>query len=285
MADIIGVAASVAQLLEGAIRLLKRLRKAHERHQDLVETLDEHSLEIENVNSIVRAIVQENALQTAVVVAELTKLHTVGAKLVKCLEELDPGDKGTVRRLAHQLVHGSKDEKKLADIMTELDRAKAALSLRVQFANVGLTSIVHGTVLANAETVGRIDRQLADVLKQTHGLKLAKLIEDMASQVGSLLPVSKVELAIIGQGMIHNAGPSPTLDDMAMDRIIVGNMARDSAVQLLGPVGRDLWEDIRVRIENNVASGRAAQFAYPTDFATFKYLLDHQERMAVLERR
>jgi len=68
----------------------------------------------------------------------------------------------------------------------------------------------------------------------------------------------------------------------SMDRIIVGNLARDSAAQLLGPVGLDLWDKIRVRVENNTATGYATQVAYPTDFTTFKYLLDHQERMAAL---
>lgn len=70
-----------------------------------------------------------------------------------------------------------------------------------------------------------------------------------------------------------------------MDRIVVGNTALDSAIQLFGPIGKDLWEDIHVRTENNTASGHAAQIAYPTDFASFKYLLDRQERMAALKQR
>jgi hypothetical protein len=44
-----------------------------------------------------------------------------------------------------------------------------------------------------------------------------------------------------------------------------------------------LWEDVRVSIEHNTASGHATQIVYPTDFATFKYLLDHQEKMAAME--
>lgn len=99
------------------------------------------------------------------------------------------------------------------------------------------------------------------------------------------MPLSKAEIACLGREIIGETSSDITLDDETIDRIIVGNTARDSAVQLLGPVGKDLWEDVRVRIENNTASDHAAQFAYPTDFATFKYLLDHQERMAALETR
>jgi hypothetical protein len=181
-ADVLGVASSVAQLLEGAIRLLKRVRKAYERHQNLAEVLDKHALEIENINAIVRAIVDEDALQTAVVTSELEKLHAIGAKLVNCLEELDPRNKGKVRQLAHQLVHGTKEEETLADIMRSLDRAKADLSLRVQLANVGLTRMVHDTVLANVEVISLIDRLLAEVFRESHGLKLAGLLKDMVLQ-------------------------------------------------------------------------------------------------------
>lgn len=99
----------------------------------------------------------------------------------------------------------------------------------------------------------------------------------------NLILLSRAEIASLEPRT--NSNTELALDEKAIDRIIVGNMARGSAIQLLGPVGRDLWEDMRVRIENNTASGYAAQFAYPTDFATFKYLLDHQERMAVLEAR
>jgi hypothetical protein len=285
MAEVLGVASSVAQLLEGAIRLLKRVRKAYERHQNLTAVLDKHALEIETINTLVFTIKNENALQTAVVIAELDKLYAVGVKLVRCLEELDSGKKGIVRQLAHQLVHGTKDEETLADIMRDLDRAKADLSLRVQLANVGLTRIVHDTVLANFEVINRMDRLLAGVFRKNHGLKLAGLLKDMDIQDDNLVPLSKADIAFLGRDITGETGSDGALRDGTMDRIIVGNTARDSAVQLLGPVGKDLWEDVRVSIENNTASGHATQIVYPTDFVTFKYLLDHQEKMAALETR
>jgi hypothetical protein len=100
-----------------------------------------------------------------------------------------------------------------------------------------------------------------------------------------LVPLSKADIAFLGRDITGETGSDGALGDGTMDRIIVGNTARDSAVQLLGPVGKDLWEDVRVSIENNTASGHATQIVYPTDFATFKYLLDHQEKMAALETR
>jgi hypothetical protein len=261
------------------------VRKAYDRHQNLTEVLDQATLELESINAIVRAIVDEDALQTPAVAAELTKLYALGTKLVKCLKELDPGNKGAVRQIAHQFVHGTKEEETLADIMTDLDRAKANLSFRVQLANVGLTRMVHDTVLANVDVIDRIDRLLAEVFRERHGLKIADLLEATVPQNDNLVILSRAEIASLDPRTTSNTGSDITLDDKTIDRIIVGNMARGSAIQLLGPIGRDLWEDMRVRIENNTASGHAAQFAYPTDFVTFKYLLDHQERMAVLETR
>jgi hypothetical protein len=99
-AEVLGVASSVAQLLEGAIRLFKRVRNAYERHHNLTAALDKHALEIETINLLVRTIDDEDALQTAVVNSELTKLHAVGVKLVRCLRELDPGNKGMVRLIS-----------------------------------------------------------------------------------------------------------------------------------------------------------------------------------------
>ena len=99
------------------------------------------------------------------------------------------------------------------------------------------------------------------------------------------MPLSKADIAFLGREITGATASNGAFGDGTMDHIIVGNTARDSAVQLLGPVGKDLWEDVRVSIQNNTASGHAAQIIYPTDFATFKYLLDHQEKMVALETR
>jgi hypothetical protein len=52
----------------------------------------------------------------------------------------------------------------------------------VQLANVGLTRMVHDTVLANVEVINRIDRLLTVVFGESHGLKLAGLLKDNIPQ-------------------------------------------------------------------------------------------------------
>lgn len=97
--------------------------------------------------------------------------------------------------------------------------------------------------------------------------------------------MKKQEIASLSDNTTSENNWNNTLSDSTFDRLIVGNIARHSAFQLLGPIGKDLWDDTCVRIENNAASGYATQIAYPIDFASFRYLLDHQERMAVLKTR
>jgi len=117
--------------LEVAIGIVGRIRKAHEQQKDLARVLSSHYDELMNTNIIIQIIKDEEVLRTAAVASELVKIEAVAARLVNCLEMVDPGTKSSMRQLAHQLVHRSKDEKALADVMDELSHIKFNLSLRI----------------------------------------------------------------------------------------------------------------------------------------------------------
>lgn len=140
--------------------------------------LERHTLEIESVNTIARAILDEDELQTAAIASELLKLQVVGTRLVSHLKRMEPGGKGVARQLAYQLANGTRDEETLADVMDDLTRVKANLSLRMQLANVGLIRMVRETVIGSVEAIKRVDCLLVDVLGSTQGLKLAGLVTD-----------------------------------------------------------------------------------------------------------
>lgn len=110
--------------------------------------------------------------------SESVTLEAIAGKLVSCLQSLDPAGKSSARQLLHQLAHGSKDEKTLADIMNDLGRAKSNLSLHLQVANVGLTRSVENTIVADAEVIRRIDRLLQQVFGEGRGLQIAELLKD-----------------------------------------------------------------------------------------------------------
>jgi len=185
-AEVLGAAGATVGLLGVAIGLIKRLKKAYERQQASVEVLDSHLTEVQNVDDIVKAIIEEDALQTAVVAARLDALRLVASTLIECLKKLDPTGKSVARQYVHQILHGSDDEEALGSIMRKLIRVKFDLSVHLQLACVGMERIVRDTVLANAQAIVRINQLLESVLGTGQGLKLAGLLpsRDMAKTNG-----------------------------------------------------------------------------------------------------
>lgn len=257
-AEIFGAAAAAAGLLEGAIRLFQRVRKACERPKRLAQLLEQHATTVESINAIVLAIMDDDALQLETMATELESVRSIAARLVKCLEELDPGSKGQARQVVHHLLRGTREEEALGDIMAELERAKTSLVLHVQLASIGLTRMVRDLALADAETVTRIDRALA-----AQPPRRASTFDSMTT---------------LDEGDGHTTGGA---DPGSMDNVAIGNTAAGGAVQLLGPVGVNLWGNSRSWVARNHASGQAIQIASSTDLETLKYLVDTRRRKEV----
>ncbi|KAH6686428.1 hypothetical protein F5X68DRAFT_15877 [Plectosphaerella plurivora] len=256
MADIFGAAAAAAGLLEVAIRLFQRVRKACERSKKLAELLQQHTNSVESINAIVLAIMDDDALQSGALDVDLESVHSIAARLVRCLKELEPGSKGRTRQVVHHLLRGTREEEELRDIMAELERAKMSLVLHVQLAGMGLTKMVRDLAIADAETVARIDRNLS-----------------LAAQPGS-----KRSFTFDSMTTLNDDDGDEITGPREMDVVAIGNTADDNAVQLLGPVGVNLWENSRIWTERNHASGQAIQIASSTDLETLKYLLDTRRR-------
>jgi hypothetical protein len=65
-----------------------------------------------------------------------------------------------------------------------------------------------------------------------------------------------------------------TMDSEARSRIICNCLAMDQALQILGPVGKDLWADMSlVKTEGLVAKGNAIQMGYAASMEVFDKLL------------
>ena len=175
--SMLGAVAAAAQLLEAAIRILRRLRKAHERQKTLAETLERHECQLQSIKVIIGIIEDEETLQTAKVRFEVVRMNGVEDKLVRLLKELDNGSRRAVTQFTYQLVHGSSEEKRLGKIMDELCHIKSDLLLHIQVANVGVMRTVENKLVANAEAIERIDRFLRDELGDGVGLKIAGLVK------------------------------------------------------------------------------------------------------------
>lgn len=67
------------------------------------------------------------------------------------------------------------------------------------------------------------------------------------------------------------------------ERIIVGNMCKDQAIQINGPIGADLWKDIsRLEVRDNRAEDVSVQVNYITTLDDLNVLWARQD--VVLER-
>jgi hypothetical protein len=165
-------------LLETAVGVIGRIRKAYEEQKDLAAVLSNHNSELASTNAVILIVKDEPVLHTAAVTCELVNIEAIAKKLVSRLKTMDPEQKGAMRQFVHQLAYGSKDEKALAGIMNELSRAKSSLGLRLQVANVGLTRTVENTITANAEVISRIDILLQQVFGEGQRLKIAELLKD-----------------------------------------------------------------------------------------------------------
>jgi len=162
--------------------VIKRVRTAYERQRELASVLDSYNDELVTIRDVLQIVRDEESLRTAAVASQIDGIESLARKLNICLQALDPGPKGFVRQLTHQLAHGSKEEKTLADIMDALGHAKSDLSLHVQVANVGLIRTVGDKLFANAEVIGRVDLVLQQVFGEGRGLKIAALLGNRPTQ-------------------------------------------------------------------------------------------------------
>lgn len=169
--------------METAVSIIARIRKAHEQSKVLVAVLDKHNAEVTSTSAIIQVVKDESALRTASVGASLSDVKATADKLVSFLKSLDPTGKSTGRQFMHQLISGSKDEEALANIMTDLGRAKQNLTLHLQAANVGLTRTVGDRIQADTVVIHRIDKLLQDILGGGNGLKIVEMLK--SSQVHS----------------------------------------------------------------------------------------------------
>jgi hypothetical protein len=174
---IVQTLSAAGQLLETAIRILRRLANAYKYQKELARTLDQYRSELESVKGIIGILEDEETLQTASVNSEVLRLKDIEDKLVQHLKQFDTAPRGTIKEFAHQFMHGSSDEKKLGTIMNDLSHVKTALLLCIQLASVGVMRTVENNLVANADAINRIDRFLKDELGEEVGLKIARLLK------------------------------------------------------------------------------------------------------------
>ena len=76
-----------------------------------------------------------------------------------------------------------------------------------------------------------------------------------------------------------DAGPK-TMKRVSIERIILRNMAKNQAMQINAPVGKDIWKNVdRIVIEDNVAQDEAVQINYTNTLEVTMALLRFNSEM------
>jgi hypothetical protein len=247
-----------------------------------------------SVRAMIGIIEDEEDLRTANVCSEVLRLKDVQEKLAKLLRELDPRLKKPVLQFAHQLTKGSSDESRLSGIMSELGQVKSMLLMRIQVANVGVMRDVQQELVANTEVIARVDQFLREEVGGCEGLRIARLLQGRrpSSECPRLGHITQeCLLTVIDNGTIlltsadlrslrdaatdgdsedetlvddsDSSTGSQTKKRVSTERIILRNMAKNQALQINAPVGKDIWKNInRIVIEDNVAQDKAVQINY-----------------------
>ncbi|KAG5796694.1 hypothetical protein H9Q69_004269 [Fusarium xylarioides] len=283
--DIIGTISGVAGLVDQSIRLVKRVRKAYHDAEDFPNVLKGHAKKLKLVQAIIRTVQDEAELQTATVTLQLNSMKDVITSINSCLKTMEDNasNPSTIQRTWHQFSHGKANEKTLSDHMTDLDDAKSNLSLVIQLAAVGLVASKDNTrvLIADTRVIERTNKALVDVFGEEGGLQLAKLIQDRQPQDNGQVIVGKDEVAALWDHVVSTKSLPQSTDASASnadraERIIIANTASDRSKIINGPVGKDIWENVNVKILSNQTTGAALMINWAIAPEEADKLLDRQ---------
>lgn len=168
-----GKASTAIAFLESAIAIIDQLRNIDEPRKDLVAVFEKHDLNFKALKSLIQIVEAEKELQTEAVGVHLRKVVAFKGKLIGHLERPGPGE---------QLG-------KIENLLGHLHALMLCLLFDIQIAGVGVVDIAGDIVIANPETIGRIDRHLIELFREGKRLKIAKL---------SKMIVPKAYLCFIG---------------------------------------------------------------------------------------
>jgi hypothetical protein len=311
----LGVLSATAQLLDQAIRVLGRIRKARQRQKALLDNLVQHESELSSVKAMIDIIVDEESLRTASVLAEVVRLRDVQDKLVKLLKQLDPTPKTSVQQFSHQLMNGSSDDSKMLAIMNELGQVKSMLLLRIQVANVGVMRDVQQRLVANTEVIARVDQFLKQEVSGCEGLRIARLLQGrrpsskhtrlryglkiLTGTDDGTVPLTSADWRSLRDTADDQNSDDETLVDdsdsstgsetkrrVLIERIVLNNMARDQAIQINAPLGKDIWKNVdRIVIKNNIAENDAVQINYINSLENMMAMMTHRSKLKIAEKQ
>ncbi|KGO78134.1 hypothetical protein PITC_034820 [Penicillium italicum] len=268
--DPLSITTNVLALLETSINITGRLLKVAYSSN----LLKQHHEELRRTESVIRVVHSEGFLETAAVTSELKKLKNLSQELLTLLERLDSGKKSFPRQIAYKLANGSQDEENLGKILERMNTVKTNIILHVQVAGVELARDSQSIIAANAAKISQLGQTVKELLGDEQELKIASLIKDQ--------PLREGGTPILDAEGLNRTGVS--IPNGESTRIIIGNFTKLQALQINGPVGKDMWKAIsHLEIRDNEAGLASSQVNYPVSGTVFAALLfDHAIKYVLL---
>ncbi|CCF41229.1 hypothetical protein CH063_00387 [Colletotrichum higginsianum] len=162
--EIVGASSAIAALAQQSLQLLTRIQDALRYAESITTYLTNVRNDVATVESVVRSISEEVALQVSDITPALTGIFDATKQLGEFVEELFTRTEqgGGFRRFTRGLLQGPSEQQQLNGYKENLLQAKTTLLLRIQASTVGLFK-KEGTTVINLMVVSKVERWLQNL--------------------------------------------------------------------------------------------------------------------------
>ncbi|KAH7061005.1 hypothetical protein BKA63DRAFT_573482 [Paraphoma chrysanthemicola] len=197
--EVIGGTAAVSQLLGQAITIIQKIQDARAKVHGASARIDGYRGQLDNLLSALRLVQDEPDLQTPAIENQIQVVISLG-KVLQCQFNAFAVRlaQSKAKQYTHAFVSGDRDERDLENAMTQLDRAKADLTVQIVTAHVGLSGSMRTGFTAALAVVQRVDQNVQRVLDKRL-LMAAQLEEHRLDEGGNgTVPLTAEDVGALG---------------------------------------------------------------------------------------
>ncbi|CZR65953.1 uncharacterized protein PAC_15853 [Phialocephala subalpina] len=241
-ADVLGTTSAIVALLETAINLIQRLRKARDSINRTSQTLDNITKQLNTLFSTLNLVKEEETLQTASVGQQLQAIVEVAKELSDFFDKVKAEqERQTVRRFLHALKSGDEEDVELAAIFDRLDKARLELVLRISLAQVGLIGNLQDGFSVAIGVLQETNTNVKQILGRD--LSLAIRLEDNQPQhADGTVPLDQADIEALGlDAALETAADDATVTE-SDSTTIVDNITLGQARIMTGDIGVESWQ-------------------------------------------
>lgn len=167
-------------LLDNVIKLISWLRTAATHVEELPKLLEQYEEEVTQVRGLIELVKEDESLHVRGLKLPIQKLAKLVERLGETLQnisgEQNLAQQNWAKKYWDQLVTGSTHRNRIDLIMRDMGYVKLDLIVRVQLAQVGITSSIRDAVQMSVQAIKALDTKLAPLGSSYP--RLALLLDD-----------------------------------------------------------------------------------------------------------